>query len=220
MTEKRNYLTDLIDWTIQSQINGLFQNVMSGFQETMQIIRYLNAAQDFFRQHQWRETLILTRSNPGGELIQKDGVNDASRVNIKYFCVFSQYLQNAYSVLYPDGPAVRDSESGQIISQTWLAERLSQDGLAAAQFFDKKGLLEDGVSSYKQEDILCTFNMCNDYISDEQACPPMEHVLQMIPNIMTGVLCQILKRIVDDSIPDCLDSVLTFYMWLRKANRS
>lgn len=48
----------------------------------------------------------------------------------------------------------------------------------------------------------------------------MEHVLQMIPNIMTGVLCQILKRIVDDSIPDCLDSVLTFYMWLRKANRS
>lgn len=158
---------------------------------------------------------MLTRSNPEGELIQKDGVNDASRVNIKYFCVFSQYLQNACSFLYPDGPATRDSESGR----GWLAERLSQDGLAAAQFFDKKDLLEVGVSSYQPEDILRTFDMCNDYISDEQACPPMEHVLQMIPNIMTGVLCQLLRRIVDDSIPDCLDSVLTFYMWLQKENR-
>ena len=220
LTGERTYLTDLVDWTIQSQINDLFQNVRFGFQETMQVIRYLNAAQDFFRQHQWREILMLTRSNPEGKLIQKDGVNDVSRGNRQYFCVFSQYLQNACSVLYPDGPAVRDSESGRIISQTWLAERLSQDGLAAAQFFDKKDLLEAGVSSYQPEDIFRTFDMCNDYISDEQACPPMEHVLQMIPNIMTGVLCQILKRIVDDSIPDCLDSVLTFYMWLRKANRS
>lgn len=48
LTGKRTYLTDLVDWTIQSQINGLFQNVRFGFQETMQVIRYLNAAQDFF----------------------------------------------------------------------------------------------------------------------------------------------------------------------------
>lgn len=132
LVENRNYLTDLVDWTIQNHINGLFQNVTSSFQETLQIVGYLNAAQNFFRQHQWRETFIW--SIPEGIRFQKDGVDDASTVSRKYFCVFDQYLQNACSFLYPDGPAARDSESGR----GWLAERLSQDGLAAAQFLTKR----------------------------------------------------------------------------------
>lgn len=216
LTEKRNYLTDLIDWTIQNRISGIFQNFEADFQETLHLVRYLNAAQRFFRQHVCQEPLLWSILD--GIPLQKDGVANASATSRKYFLMFSQYLQNACSVLYPDTPDIRDSDSEIINFQDWLSERLFQDGLAAVMFFDKEDRFNGFSSSYKPENILHAIKVCNTYISDKQARPPIEQVLQMLPDIMTVLLCQLLKHILDDSVSECRDYFLAFYSWLQKVS--
>lgn len=211
---KRTYLTDLIDRTIYEYTTSVFQTFAFSFQETIQIIKYLNISQDFFRQYQWRETFVLS-SVPPNQLFQKVQYSNAFNFGRKYFSAFVNYLQNACNFLYPEEPPILTSDSKTIISPDELASRLSQDGLVAANFFDKVTLLESPLISYKANDILQCFKQCNVYVPDEQLYPPMEQVLQMIPNIMTGLFLQILKKVFEDTVPEIIGEVINFYKFLR-----
>ena len=207
---KRTYLTDLIDRTIREHTTSVFQTFALNFQETIQIIKYLNTSQDFFRQSQWRETFVLSVFPPN-QLFQKGQYNSIFNFGRKYFLAFVNYLQNACNFLYPEEPSILTPNAKTIILPNKLAERLSQDGLAAANYFDKVTLLENSSTSYQAEDILQCFNQCNDYLPDEQSYPPMEQVLQMIPNIMTGLFLQILKKVFEDTVPEIIDEAINFY---------
>lgn len=211
---KRTYLTDLIDGTIREHTTSVFQTFALNFQETIQIIKYLNTSQDFFRQYQWKETFVLSVFPPN-QLFQKDQCDSIFNCGRKYFLAFVNYLRNACNFLYPEELSILTPDAKTIISPNKLAERLSQDGLAAANFFDKVTLLENSSTSYQAKDILQCFNQCNDYLPDEQSYPPMEQVLQMIPNIMTGLFLQILKKVFEDTVPEIIDEAINFYKFLK-----
>lgn len=184
---KPSYHSDLLGYLIEVRMNG----ALSCFQESIQMIAFYNAANTALLNNQVHQGLSLKNHQLPWNLTHETvPLLDNRMENVYYRDAqnFSIYFQNAWKFLY--------KEEAGTLNYSIVATRLSKDGQAAAEYFDRKGLFpysEDAVSEMlnKYRIVLSTPN---------QFHPPVDF-LNSVSQLLMGLFLQVLKKVTEDTVP-------------------